>query len=65
MYAGSSHFVSLTVDRSEMEVEMEKQVRSVQDAALEERTQYERMISEMSEKIQELEEQQRPSDNEE
>ena len=41
-----------------VEMDLEKQLSSLQEAALEERADFERIISEMSEKIQQLEEQQ-------
>ena len=40
-----------------VEMDLEKQLSSLQEAALEERADFERIISEMSEKIQQLEEQ--------
>ena len=49
-------------ERSMVEMDLEKQLSSLQEAALEERAEFERIISEMSEKIQQLEEQQDDSE---
>ncbi|XP_076468288.1 uncharacterized protein LOC143299070 isoform X2 [Babylonia areolata] len=52
------HFNRLSGEHSLLETDMEKQLHAVQEAALEERAEYERMMTEMSEKIQQLEEEQ-------
>ncbi|KAL8585674.1 hypothetical protein ACOMHN_053172 [Nucella lapillus] len=59
------HLHKLSGEYSVLETDLERQVGSLQAAALEERAEYERMMSEMSEKIQQLEEEQSAPDSDE
>ena len=47
----------VSVEHSLLEMDLEKQLSTLQEAALEERSDFERIINEMSEKIQQLEDQ--------